>query len=101
MGNNISLNHSTCFVCIFRQPKPARILIVYGVDWNSMLQRVANDAELLFIRTFDHVLEGMGYKIMLEQLPPEDLHEVIHSVNAAERNLRPLIEVLVCNQGEV
>lgn len=95
MDNILFHTRPSSYVCIFRQKKPARIFIVYGTDWNYTVGKIKSDAELLYIRTFDNILDGMGHKLILEQLDLLDLKNLIHQSNRHEQNLRPAVEALL------
>ena len=77
---NISLNYTPCWVYISEKKKSAGLLQVgYCRTLPIMLTHTAED-NLLYYRQFSTLGDGLGHKLLLEDLSTDSLYLTIRSV---------------------
>lgn len=80
--------NTRCWVYIIRNTDGKGRQIKYTVNLNGRLHRLQN-ADLIYYRLFDNVLDALAHKLLLEELSPQSVDSIIRKTNPEFQNLKP------------
>lgn len=82
------------FVCVFREEDELLHHIVYSIDLKETVSLADKTWRLVYIRQFGNVVDGLAHRLLLLQLSPESVREIIRNFNPKIKDLRPLLMML-------